>query len=279
MTKFQYQIIRYRHDVSTGEFVNVGLVFFVPSEKLLKVIISNKYKRISDFFNGVSGTAIIRAVKNIENKIKVFTHKYNSSLDFKNYQNLKVLTEELFPKDDGSIQFSDLYSGVAPTQVEFLYQELFDNLVYKYVHSYSHASRSDEDARKIIYKDYFDKLYISPKLQKKEIKTTNDSFEFDGWKNGRWNYYKPISFDLIEKESIKDKVYKWAGINSELFTADESFNLYFLSLSPRMHSDNELRSFIKNKLEVSNTIHTVKVIYEEELENFTNQVSEEIKNY
>lgn len=279
MTKFQYQIIRYRHDVSTGEFVNVGLVFFVPSEKFIKVIISHKYKRISDFFNGVSGTAIIRALKNIENKIRVFTEKYNSSLDFKNYNNLKVLTEELFPKDDGSIQFSDLYSGLAPAQAEFLYQELFDNLVYKYVHIHSLSSRSDEDARKIIYKDYFDKLYISPKLHRKEVKTTNDIFEFDGWKNGRWNYYKPISFDLIEKESIKDKVYKWAGINSELFTAQEPFNLYFLSLSPRMHSDNGLRTFIKKKLEINNSIHTVKVIYEEELENFTNQVSEEIKNY
>lgn len=277
MINFQYLIIRYRHDFTTGEFINVGLVFFIPPDKYLEVRVTNKTKRISDFYSGVSGTFIRSSLKSIEKKIKAYARKLEKTLDFSNHNRLDVILSDLYPKDEGAIQFSPLYTGISrATDFDKIFSELYNKLVDKYTHHYERASRTDEDAKKFIYHEYFNKLNITPKLKAKEVKTKNDSFKFAGIKNGKWNYYKPISFDLLDVDSIKDKVYKWVGIKSELFTSDESFALYFLSLNPRTITDDKIRGFIKKQLEHRKNGQEIYVIEEEEIPSFAKSISEDL---
>ena len=50
MSKYQYVILRYVHNVSTEEFVNIGVVMWLPEERRLLHSISEKYSRLSCFF-------------------------------------------------------------------------------------------------------------------------------------------------------------------------------------------------------------------------------------
>ena len=53
-TKFNYVVLRYVHDVISGEFVNFGIVMVAPDVFFAKAICTPKYL-ISRFFQGVFG--------------------------------------------------------------------------------------------------------------------------------------------------------------------------------------------------------------------------------
>jgi hypothetical protein len=249
-------------------------VLFIPSDKYLEVKVTNKTKRISDFYSGVAGSFIRSSLKSIEKRIKSYSDQIGNTLDFSNHTRLDLMLSELYPKDDGAIQFSSLYTGISKvSDHRLIFNELFDKLVDKYTHHYERVSRTDEDARKFIYQEYFDKINLTPRLTVKEIKTKNDAFKFDGIKNGKWNYYRPISFDLLEPESIKEKVYKWMGIRSELLTSAEPFALYFLSLDPKHVRDEKIKRFIKKQLEHRENGQEIHVIEEKKIPGFVKTVS------
>lgn len=63
------------------------------------------------------------------------------------------------------------------------------------------------------------------------------------WRNGLWNVYEPISLDLLDAESIRDKAVRWLGRAQCLSDAAEKFKLYALLGAP---SDDRLRpAYIK----------------------------------
>lgn len=49
MKTYQYQILQYRPDPVSGEFVNVGLVLFQPEERYLKGRVVGVISLLSDF--------------------------------------------------------------------------------------------------------------------------------------------------------------------------------------------------------------------------------------
>ena len=53
MKNYQYQILRYYPDVVAEEFINVGIVFFIPEErKLISKIIENS-SRLGALYHGI----------------------------------------------------------------------------------------------------------------------------------------------------------------------------------------------------------------------------------
>ena len=45
MKTYELQVLRYHHDIVTGEFVNVGIVLFNKEMKFLKGAVTHKYAR------------------------------------------------------------------------------------------------------------------------------------------------------------------------------------------------------------------------------------------
>jgi hypothetical protein len=65
MKNYQYQIIRYHHDIATGEFVNVGVVVYCQESGFLKAKVLTKDAHISRFFENVNGQFVLRMLKAI----------------------------------------------------------------------------------------------------------------------------------------------------------------------------------------------------------------------
>ena len=49
-TTFTYAILRYVHDIATGEFVNMGVALYAPEAKYVSAICSPRYGRLSKMF-------------------------------------------------------------------------------------------------------------------------------------------------------------------------------------------------------------------------------------
>lgn len=276
MKTFEYQVLRYCHDIVTGEFVNVGIVVFDPIEKEIRAKTLRKYKRLSDFFNGVDGKNILLTIRFIEISLKKFNHELKENLDFENLCSVDKLTNRILPKDDSSLKFSQVFKGLT-MDIDHTLDELYDMLVSKYETNTEKKSRSDDEAWRDVYKKYFDSKGITEKLHPNTVKTKNDEFHFDlSWKNGKWNFFKPLSFDLVDDENIKNKVYKWAGISQELMTASEPFNLFILSLEPERQNF-DLDSFLNKKLKFQDNGHSIYIVKENEANDFVSELKKQIE--
>ncbi|MBK9481936.1 MAG: hypothetical protein IPO02_08155 [Bacteroidetes bacterium] len=132
------------------------------------------------------------------------------------------------PNDNSALQLSDVKLAL-DIDLDAALNDLYKDIVEKYiVLQHNSNTLSDDDVWKKRYKDYFDKYNVSERLTKHEVSTTNDIFSFEkAWKNEIWHCYQPISFELQNQESIKDKVYKWVGRIQEINKAKEKYTLHF----------------------------------------------------
>lgn len=277
MKQYQYQVLRYKHDIVTGEFVNVGIVVYQPKTNFFKAEMLNKYARISRFFKDVNGTHILQMLKAISSHI-IRVNKELSELFANDHkqESLEEITNKILPRDDGSLYFSEVKFGM-DISAELALQDLFERLVTKYQED-ENASKTDEDVWKELYKKYFDEYKIIDKLSRHTIQTDTDEFKFDkAWKNGSWHVYEALSFDLKEDNNIKDKVYKWNGRIQELDSSNENLDIYFLTSMPKKA---EVKKFIEKKMLEQKLEHIkIHLVKEEEARQFANKVKTEMDEH
>lgn len=272
MKKFQYQIVRYLHDRVTSEFVNVGIIVYQPESNFLSGKFVSKYSRISQFFLDINGQHLINSLKGFNRQLEITKEQLNSL--FNNYSSLDEITNSILPKDDSSLYCTEVLFGV-DISPKIALEDLFDRVVNKYIHETDKEHYDDKEVWTKIYKKYFDVNKITDKLTSHTIKTNNDEINFDkAWKNGVWNCYQTLSFDLKANDSIKNKVYKWSGIVNEIRRSKQEMNLFFLTLNP--NKDEKIIHFINNTLESSDNKMKIKVIDETHAENFVTDVKNQI---
>jgi hypothetical protein len=275
MKKYQYQIIRYLHDRATGEFINVGVIVYSAEYQYLNCKIITKYGRITSFFPGADGRAILKALRHFEKEIIRAKQLFSELLPVP--EDLAELTRKILPDDDSSLTLTEVKKGIDLDFNKSL-ADLYRLLVTKWQNETDESATSDADVWKKKYKKYFDEYGITAKLTEYEVETKYDSFQFDkAWKNEIWHCYLPVSFDLQNVENIRSKVYKWAGKLAELATANESIDVTLLTSVPRKHL--ELSSFIQEKLTLNSAEITVKLVSEADAERFARELVREMDEH
>lgn len=254
---YQYQILRYRHDHLTGEFANLGLVYFDgKSDELHWCFEDKKYGRLSQFFGDtVQGGFILATLKQMNKRL----NKMRES-GLQRFENVEALTTSLLPPDDNGLYFSESWQGR-----HFEHKLAFDELYTRIIGQYQEESIKRQDdayAWKNVYKQYFDRYNLTSKLHKHQIKTNTDTFDFKHTcKNGVWHCIQPLSFALKNDGSVKDKIYKWDGFARELLTAKEPMKVYLLSIFP---DNQELTELLQKKLNVQDENVEIRVVGEQE---------------
>ncbi len=270
MKTFQYQIIKYVHDHFTGEFLNVGIVMYSPENRFLRCRVTRKYQRITNLFPGVNGRWIVRILRNIESEVNRTSGTLHEI--FQPSEHLEMVTGKIFPNDNSAIQLTDVKTGL-DVDLDAALDDLFADLVEKYNQEPSpEGTLSDDDVWKLKYKEYFDRYKISGKLTTHKVSTQNDSFEFDkAWKNKIWHCYEPVSFMLKNKESIKDKVYKWAGRLQGINQSNEKIHITLLtSVNPKY----PMNEFINSYLRINSDRLNVEIVSENEAESVVKQLNQ-----
>ena len=246
MKSYEYQILRYIPDQVSGEFLNIGILMFGPKERTFSYEFINSRQRISATFHGIESTHIMRKLRILQEKLEELEKHDSGKLRFFDVSSVTFYSSQILKKDDSSLQFSEVKRGM-DISVESAFRDLKNRLLYKWVVESDYDYRSDEDVWRDRYKKYFEQAGLTKKMISRSVKTKTDTIKFEqAYKNGVWNYFQPLNLNLKKIDSIKNKVYKWKGIISEMQTADEEMKLIFLSEMPE--KENGISEFIREQL-------------------------------
>jgi hypothetical protein len=259
MKTFQYQVLRYLPDRVSGEFINLGVVVYQPLTKELKAQFYTKTNRLHAFFPSVNTRFISKTIKSIDNFLKKTATYYSETMFDDAPSSVEEITAKILPKDDSALFFTGT-EKILDLNADSVLNDLFGRLVAKYVQETDHDTLADKEVWRQLYKSYFDKYELTTKLHPATIKTKMDKWNFERtFQNGALHCFESVSFDLSNDDTIRKKVYTWAGRIAELKTASSAVHLYLLTAMPEKR---ELKKFIKEKLEEHDIENTVVEIVE-----------------
>lgn len=274
-TPYSFSVLRYIHDIVTGEFINVGVVLYSPKASFLSAICTSRYGRLSKMFSNVSGEHYRQVSRYIQARLEEEGERLSTELPFDKLPvSVLEFTTKVLPLDDSSLQFSSEGYGITENPQETL-EHLYNRYVEKYYERTEKISRSDEDVWKVFKKPLEEKRIIGY-FKPHQIVGNNYDYEFKYcWKNERWHIHEPVSFDLIEPTYITDKANGWLGRIISLHDGGESFKLNIFLGAPQ---DDKLKSaFVK----AQNIMHRMpcdhEFVKEDEADDFAESLKKEIE--
>jgi len=274
-TPYSFSVLRYVHDPVSQEFANIGVAFFSSQARYLDAICLTNYGRISEIFGAIDGNRFRQATRYIQDKVQRIGRELSDSLFFEPSATIETLLSRVLPPDDSAFQFSPAGVGVSADLNETL-RELFSRFVDKY--SSPELIRRDEEEVWRVYREPLEKRHVTHYLRPKKIIAPNYEYQFQhSWKNEVHHLYEPVSFDLVESNSILDKANRWVGRATSLADSNEKFRLHLLLGEPQGSS---LKStFTKAR----NILHKMpgnpEQIMESEAEGFAEDLAREIRTH
>jgi Protein of unknown function (DUF3037) len=273
-TNYSTIILRYVHDVVTGEFANIGVVLYAPDQRFLEARFATSYERLNAIFLKIDHLHFRALMRYMTNRFEELSGELRDGLHAQPVNALSEMVKQVLPPDDSSLQWSQQGGGITDDPARVL-GELYKRMVERFIAGATQISRSDEE----IVKPFKAKLgKVATKLSEKTIETKDYQYDFNlAWKNNIWHLYEPVSFDLVDPNSIREKANRWLGRGVALNDAREKFKIHFILGEPRQPGTKEA---FENALHLLQKIPGQKeLVREGEMEGFAEHVAEEIVSH
>lgn len=258
MTRFSYTytILRYIHDIATGEFVNVGVVLVSPEAQFAGVRLRERPGRLTRMFSDFDKGHFQNVVSHLDNRFRQH-FRHATGLPYREFQrDARTVATGILKDDDSAFQWSPLGSGVS-SDLQRELDRTYERLVVRHEDTPGRESRSEDE----IWKTFRDMLRATrrlPAFSTKTVSTDDDEIEFrHAWKNGKWHCVEPVSFDLQRPRAIQHKAHAWLGGLTSIREAADELRVYFLVASPQreeLHSAFERALGILDKAPVEHRI-------------------------
>ena len=231
---YQFVLLRYHHDVATGEFANVGVLLYSPQASTLQFRCNSHLGRLSDFFGKFNHPD----TRGVLSHLSVWFDEVSSSLFSKSrlgfdsgYGSVLQIAYSALPRDDGAFQWSPERAGWSDDIVE-TFDSIYTRFIARY-DSHSEAVRKDDSYvwkkfHRAIKVKKLDHLIVPAKISSP---LSEHTFEHT-YKNGVINILQPLSFDLSSGSYIQEKAAKWYGIFDILSKSTDKFKVLFLLAPP-----------------------------------------------
>jgi hypothetical protein len=273
-TNYSTIILRYVHDVVTGEFANIGVVLYAPEHRFLEARFATSYERLNAIFLKIDHLHFRALMRYMANRFEQIGGDIRDGLNVPPVNTLSEIVKQVLPPDDSSLQWSQQGGGITDDPARVL-AELYKRMVERFIADATQASRSDEE----IAKPFRARLgKAATKLSEKTIETKDYQYDFQfAWKNDIWHLYEPVSFDLVDPHNIREKANRWLGRGVALSDARERFKIHFLLGEPRQAGTKEA---FENALHLLQKIPGQKeLVREGEMEDFAQHVAKEIVSH
>ena len=259
---YTYTILRYVHDIVSGEALNVGVVMHAPAASFLRGRTRKTIGRLKQAFPDLDRAAFVRSMRAVDRGLKAIAKEakplLEKQIDARSHA-LKVL-----PSDDSSLQWSPTATGLTVDP-----DKTFERLYKRYVVRYDLTSvrrRTDED----VWRPVQEKLTehgIDVPFAPKSVVGSQDSIVFEkAWQNGRWHAYEAVSLDLADADGIKDKARRWRGhLAAVAEGTPEEIHLHFLLGRPQNKSLMDAYEIAKAIMEHAH--FAAEVVEENEIDN------------
>jgi hypothetical protein len=272
---YSFSVLRYIHDPTTQEFVNIGVAVFSAEAQYLRAICTPNYGRITHMFQKIDGPRFRQISRYIQEQICVAGQAHKSALPFESNSNIEQVLSKILPPDDSAIQFSKAGVGLS-TDLDRTLSELYQRHVEHYVTPVE-TRRTDEDVWRV-FREPLDRVLVTPHLNPKWIVASSYDYEFQrSWKNEIWHVYEPVSFDMVEAGSMLEKANRWVGRATSLMDSSESFRIHMLLGEP---ADDRLKeTFIKAQNILNKMPGQKEFIHESEADAFAEELAREVAKH
>ncbi len=235
---YTYTVLRYVHDITTGECLNVGVVLSAPKHRYVNAVCRTNIARLRHVFPTLDTDSFRASMRHIMSCFEGFRVEAEERLSLRGEAGTVMdYAHSVLAKDDSALQWSAMGSGVSADPDGAL-NHLFERFVTANDPRGPIARKDDEDVWRH-FSTALQQRQVLKYFNKKAITVQDDEVEFKhAWKNGEWHCLAPVSFDLANADSIKEKAHRWLGQITSVASATERFKLYFLVAEP---TQSELR--------------------------------------
>ena len=109
---FTYTVLRYVHDIATGEFVNMGVALYAPEAKYISAVCTPRYGRLSKMFLEVNGEHLKSITRFIQARFEEHGTKFKTELPLGGVpKSIMDIAHSILPRDDSSLQWSEPNGG------------------------------------------------------------------------------------------------------------------------------------------------------------------------
>ena len=235
---YSYTVLRYIHDVVSGEALNVGVVMHASGASFLKVRTRRTIGRLKRAFPDLDRTAFADAMQAVDRGFSDIAKQANKVSLFDARTDARAHALKVLPDDDSALQWSPTGTGLTADPAR-----TFERLYERYVARYDSAPikrrspvkrRSDDD----VWRPVRDKLMergIDVPFEPKAVEGVQDRIVFEkAWKNGRWHACEPVSLDRANAEGIMDRARRWRGhLAAVADGTSERIDLHFILGRPQ----------------------------------------------
>ena len=273
---YSFSVLRYVHDPVSQEFVNIGVAVYSADAKYLRAQCSLSYARISEMFQKIDGSKFRQIARYVQDEVCRLGTERSTMLPFEPASNIENILAGVLPPDDSAVQFSRAGVGLSSDLDETL-GDLFHRHVEYYASSSETHRRTDEEVWRV-FREPLDRAKVTPYLAPKLIVAPSYQYEFArSWKNEIWHVCEPISFDLVEPESMLDKANRWVGRATSLMDSPDSFRIHLLIGGP---SDRSLRGTFVKAQNILNKMPVKKeFIQESDADAFAEKLAESVARH
>ncbi|MCX7016373.1 MAG: DUF3037 domain-containing protein [Candidatus Sumerlaeota bacterium] len=224
---YTFTILRYVHDIATGEFGNVGVAMYAPDARYLGAICTNRYGRLSHMFGDIDGDGFRSLMRYVQSRFEEMAAQLRGEMLKPEFATVMGYAERVLPRDDSSLQWAPPGGGLTEDPAATL-EQLYSRLVERYEERPKSPSRLDEDIWRLFRRE-LETAGVIAHLKPKRIVAADYDYEFEhAWENEVWRVYEPVSFDLQDAESILDKANRWLGRIVNLQDSPDRFRLHLL---------------------------------------------------
>ncbi|MBL9140044.1 MAG: DUF3037 domain-containing protein [Verrucomicrobiales bacterium] len=274
-TPYNYTVLRYVHDTTTGEFVNVGVAIYSRESRYASALCRSTFGRLSKIFPGMDGEVFKGLMRHIQSRFEERGDALKTELPLEGLpDSVMQIAHAVLPADDSTLQWAPAGSGLTEDLPRTL-ESIFNRMVTRYDERPQQERRTDDEVWRG-FRRSLESRHVLKYLQSKKISVQDDEVEFQyAWKNGVWHCLEPVSLDLSSADSIRDKAHRLLGQVTSVQQAKDRFKLYLLLGEPQqdgLRSAFEKAVSILSKLPVEH-----QVVREEHADKFTEQFAREIE--
>lgn len=272
---YSFCTLRYVHDITTGEFVNVGVVLYSPEARFIGARFTTRYTRLNNLFLQVDGEQFRALIRFIQNRFDSLSNQFANELPLNGWpKDVLAAVACVLPHDDSALQWASPGSGITEDPSVAL-GRLYARLVEHYMES-TDSIRTDKDAWQLFHTEFQRHSHVLHQLREKRIETPRYQYTFHhAWKNGVWNVYEPLTFDLKEERSILEKGSHWVGRLVSLNKSSEKFKVHFLVERPSVKSLHPAFDQVRELL-IQDSPGNPELIIEKDAASFSDRLAKEI---
>lgn len=238
MQPFSYCLLRYLHDPSLGEAVNVGVLVYAPEANFVRFVMTHRTKPLSALFRDFDRRAFLLFLSRLEKSVERFQRtliQSNSGLFemTKKPEHAGELASWLLNDNGLSFQFSEPRSGITPDPLATT-RMLEDRILHDQRPEVRTHQRRNEDDVWATFQHALQEQGVTQHLTAHVVETSEFPLPFDhAYKNERWHAIEAISFDYARPDEIRDTAMRWYAYGAALQESEEFGSLYLLLGAPR----------------------------------------------